>query len=398
MITTSKRNLARSTKFNIKLDFSRSHGSYLYDHHTQKEYLDFFGMYASLPLGYNHPIFNTSEFKEEYLRTASFKVNNCEFVSAETLAFDRLFVEYAGKNLFKHFHYTCTGALAVEAAIKTCIEHGGCRLPRILSFNNSFHGINSYGGFVTSRFSGADARLNGFPEIFSVKVDCDLNQVEEEILKNHLTCILVEPIQCSSGDRHHDKHFFQGLRELCNLYKVPLVFDEIQVGFGGTGKLWYFEYLDIVPDVVIFGKKTQLSGIMVREGFGEIFSPGKNIRLEVTWDGDVADMVRCKHIIKAYEENNILQNVCKQAELLKTGLSKFKQIKNLRNCGLIMAFDLKNRIERDKIVDGLFKNGFLCNSTADRSIRLRPNLNLSAQDVNEALRIFKTVLENEYVD
>ena len=185
----SQRNIARSSKFNINVDFNKSQGSMLYDTNTEKEYLDFFGMYASLPLGYNHPIFKTKQFIDEYMRASSFKINNCEFTSNETLEFDRIFESFAGCSEFTKFHYTCTGALAVEAAIKTCIEYTDGRQPQILSFNNSFHGINSYGGFVTSRFPGADARLNGFPEIFSIKIDCDLDQVKYE-LKNKIDFVV----------------------------------------------------------------------------------------------------------------------------------------------------------------------------------------------------------------
>ena len=383
------KNLAKSSKFNIQIDFNKCHDSYLYDKKTNREYLDFFGMYASLPLGYNHSIFRTEEFRNEYLRAGTFKINNCEFTSDETLEFDRMFTEYAGKGVFKYFHYTCTGALAVESAIKTCIEHNDCRAPKVLSFNNSFHGINSYGGFVTSRFPGADARLEGFPEIFSIKVDCDLNKVEEKLSSENITCVLVEPIQCSAGDIYYGKRFFKGLRDLCDKYKVPLVFDEIQVGFGGTGKLWYYEHLDITPDIVIFGKKTQLSGIMVKEELGSIFAPGRGIRLEVTWDGDVADMIRCKYIIKAYERCGILYNVIAQSALLREGLSEIKEIQNLRNCGLIMGFDLESREYRDIIVKNLYNNGLICNRTGEKSIRLRPNLNISRKEVMESLEIFK---------
>ena len=388
------RNIARSSKFGLKVDFKKSHGSYLFDKNSNREFLDLFGMYASLPLGYNHPIFKTKEFLEEYNNIASFKINNCEFVSDETLEFDQLFSSFAGRGIFKHFHYSCTGALAVEAAIKTCIEHRGHENPRILSFNNSFHGINSYGGFVTSRFSGADVRLNGFPEVFSVKVDCDLAQVEEQILKHEITCVLVEPIQCSAGDIYHSQAFFKGLSRLCKEHGVPLVFDEIQIGFGGTGKLWYYEHLDVVPDIVIFGKKTQLSGIMVREEFGSIFAPGKGVRLEVTWDGDATDMVRCKHIMKAYKEYNILENVNNQSEKLLSGLKDIKMIENLRNSGLIIGFDLTNREIRDIMIEELYKHRLICNSTGSKSIRLRPNLAITGEEVDAALEIFRFIDDN----
>ena len=145
-------------------------------------------------------------------------------------------------------------------------------------------------------------------------------------------------------------------------------------------------------DIVIFGKKTQLSGIMAKEHMGEIFSPGRNIRLEVTWDGDVSDMIRCKYTMKAYKEYNILSNVSEKSKILIEGLSQFSKLKNLRNCGLIVGFDLKNSLERDTLVSELFNNGLLCNSTGEKSIRLRPNLNLSNKDIDSALKIFSTSL------
>jgi L-lysine 6-transaminase len=171
------------------------------------------------------------------------------------------------------------------------------------------------------------------------------------------------------------------------------VFDEIQIGFGGTGKVWYFQHLDIVPDIVIFGKKTQLSGIMAQEKYGEIFNPKNSIRLEVTWDGDVADMVRCKYIMKAYEKNNILDNVNKQSKAIMGGLSDIEEILNLRNCGLIIGFDLPNSQKRDIVVDKLYKNGLICNKTGQKSVRFRPNLNVNEKEIDHALQIIKETIK-----
>jgi L-lysine 6-transaminase len=378
-------NIAKNSKFNIKIDFDKSHDSFLYDKNTEREYLDFFGMYASLPLGYNHKIFQTEEFKNEILSTSTFKVNNCEFVSDETLEFDRLFSEYAGSGNYKHFHYCCTGALAVEAAIKACLQYKNFHSPKIISFNNSFHGVNSYGGFVTSRFWPANLKLDGFPEILSCKLAASLKRVEEELMKSPTTCILVEPIQCSAGDIHLRKEFLVGLRALADSYDVPLVFDEIQIGFGATGKLWYYEHLDIEPDILIFGKKTQLSGIMAKDKHSQIFQKENITRLEVTWNSDVVDMVRCKHIIKAYKKYNILENVENVSQVLISSLEKNKKIKNLRNAGLIIGFDLEDTQSRNKFVKDLYNVGLLCNSTGRRSIRLRPNLNLTPEEAELAI-------------
>ena len=109
-----------------------------------------------------------------------------------------------------------------------------------------------------------------------------------------------------------------------------MIFDEIQIGFGATGNLWYFQHLEILPDVVIFGKKTQLSGIMTTEKMSDIFKKKNSIRLEVTWDGDVSDMIRCKYIMKAYMKYDILSNVRRSSKYLVDEMKKINQLKNIR--------------------------------------------------------------------
>ena len=387
-------NIARGSIFNIKLDFEKSEGSYIYDKNTNKYYLDFFGMYASLPLGYNHNIFKTREFLEDVLRTSHIKVTNCEFISQETEDFDKVFSEYCNNGHFSNFHYCSTGALAVEAAIKTCLHHKNYQAPNILSFRNSFHGVNSYGGFITDRFFSANKRLKGFPEVFSTKSSYNLEEVEKYLSNpfKPITCVMVEPIQCTAGDIHHDSQFFNKLRELCDKYEVPLIFDEIQIGFGATGKLWYYQHLDIVPDMVLFGKKTQVSGLMCTEKLNGIFEKENVPRLEVTWNSDTIDMIRSKHIIKAYKEYDILKNVEERGQQIKDILSDVPGIDNLRSIGLIIGFDLENQQARDRFMEVSRNRGMICNSTGVNSIRLRPNLALSPEDAEVGCQIIKKAL------
>ena len=136
-----------------------------------------------------------------------------------------------------------------------------------------------------------------------------------------------------------------------------------------------------------FWKKTQLSGIMVNEKFSKIFK--KPIRLEVTWDADLIDMVRCKFVIKALIKNNILENVQERSGQLKEGLLKIRGIKNLRNAGLLLAFDLENKNLRDKLVNSLFEKNMIVNPTKDNTIRLRPPLKLGSLEIDEAINKIK---------
>ena len=228
--------------------------------------------------------------------------------------------------------------------------------------------------------------------MFSIKLDMSISAVHNQLKSGDITCILVEPIQCSSGDIHHEASFFHDLQSLAAEYNVPVVYDEIQIGFGATGRLWYFEHLGTSPDIVVYGKKTQLSGIMAKEKFFETFSRENCTKLEVTWDADMLDMIRCKYIIRAYKEYGILENVKKQEKRLVSGLKSMPALKNIRNSGLIVGFDLQSVGKRDTIVKKLYKNGLICNQTGQKSIRVRPNLNLKDSETDIALDIIESSL------
>ncbi len=401
----------RSSIFKRKIDFNKSEGSYLFDINSKHKYLDFFGQYSTLAIGYNHPIFKTKEYLSELKSIGHQKITNCEILSSESLEFDKIFRNYTSKNLFSHYHYTCTGALAIEAAIKTAMDYKGKGFNRVISFKKSFHGINGYGGIFTDRFGPVNQRLKNFPGDYWGRVDNPvitykkgkkiinedlvnkvLNDIELIIKKDNNVCaILIEPIQCTYGDHYFPKSFFEGLRVICNKYDIPMIFDEIQVGFGATGKLWYFEHLTIDPDILVFGKKTQLSGIAVKNKFAKIFE--NSIRLEVTWDSDIIDMLRCKYIIQAYQEGNVLSNVRKMSSVLKEGLEKISELENVRYCGLLFAFDFDSKARRDSFLNQLIDKRMLCNPTGDKTIRLRPNLFVSIDEIEHSLSIIKAAVE-----
>ena len=401
----------RKSRYNIKIDFQKSFGSYIHDKNTENKYLDFFGQYATLSLGYNHPIFTSGEYIEKIKLISHQKIVNNEIASDEAQEFDELFRSFSSFNNFHFFHYSCTGALAVEAAIKTAIDYKKIENPKIISFKGSFHGINGYGGIVTDRFNPVNERLDGFPGSYWDKFDnptvinssrkstknSDIEEekifkkIEYEILnKKNICAILVEPIQCTNGDLYFTDNFFSGLREIASEHDIPLIFDEIQTGFCSTGHVWYYQSLPIIPDILIFGKKTQLSGIMVNKKFSSIFD--RPIRLEVTWDADLIDMVRCKYVIKAINENNLIQNAIDRSNQLISGLKNITKIKNLRHAGLLVGFDMENNKLRDKLVSDLFKKYLIVNPTKEKSIRLRPPLTVSSEEINSAIKIFTDCL------
>jgi len=384
----------KTSVFNIKIDFDKSKGSYVFDKTTNKYYLDFMGMYSSLPLGYNHEIFNSQMWKKDILRVSKLKLVNCEILSDEFDKFNSSFMSFAGIGKYSYSHYTCTGALANESAVKTAMWYKGPREDGyILSIKNSFHGINSIGNILTTRFNGVDLRLGDMPgKNFWPCVE-NIDKAIQHIKNSNknLQGIIVEPIQATYGDNYLKIKKLKELREVCTEYDIPLIFDEVQTGFCSTGKVWYCEHLGIEPDIITFGKKSQVSGILVKDSHSSVFEIPK--RLSVTFDGDLVDMVRCKYIIQAIKDYNLLDNVNNMGLYFRNQLDKFTDIKNIRNTGLLFAFDFDNKINRDSFVKKLYNNGMICNPTGNNSIRMRPNLAVSEKEIKAALEKIKIALK-----
>lgn len=403
----------RKSFYHIMFDFTKSRGAYLYDRNRQEFLLDLFGMYSSLPLGYNHPIFEEPGFRHAILEAASVKIPNNEMATVQADEFLDAFRRHPSMRSFADFHFTCTGALAVEAALKTARDYRGSKRPRVIAFKESFHGINGYGGLVTDRFGSVRHRLDDFPGPFSERLDNPViryqagvpqidvalrDRVLEQVdglcrsdVERNIVAVLVEPIQCTAGDYPFDPQFLIGLRRMCTRHDVPLIFDEVQTGFGGTGTMWYFEQVGVVPDIVAFGKKTQVSGIMVREPFGMIFD--RPVRLEVTWDGDVLDMIRCRYILEAYGRCQILENVRVRGAFLAKELQGLPRIQGVRQVGLFLAFDFETTQERDAYIRRLWEHHAIALSTQERTVRWRPNLALTQEEAEAALTRSSAALE-----
>ena len=157
-------------------------------------------------------------------------------------------------------------------------------------------------------------------------------------------------------------------------------------------KYGIFKISTLFPILLFLEKKHNYLVSWLMKNFQKFFK--KPIRLEVTWDADLIDMVRCKFVIKALIKNNILENVQERSGQLKEGLLKIPGIKNLRNAGLLLAFDLENKNLRDKLVNSLFEKNMIVNPTKDNTIRLRPPLSVSSLEIDEAINKIKSSMDS----
>lgn len=388
----------------IKIDLSNSKGSFVRNLNDGKDYLDFMGMYSTLAIGYNNEdLMDRFTNNFESINLLSNKITNCEFDSIAKETFSEVFKNELGKD-FESFYFTSTGALAVEAAIKTAFVSKLNPKGKILRFSGSYHGIYGIAGMLTDRFESVERRMKFFSKIdwpilnpyyddrsshlnlqsYDMAVE-ELHAMVKQY-KDELSGILVEPVQCTFGDHYIDKNYIKEIRSLCSSYNIPLIFDEIQTGFYTSGEKWYYQKLNIQPDILIFGKKAQLSGIMVKSGFDKIFNEGKI--LEATWDSCIIDMQRSHYIINILKEKgDTLDKINNQGFDFISKIQNLKYFKNIRHSGYLIALDCKDTDQRNMFIKRVRENRLLLNPTGEKSIRVRPHLLTSAATFDLAYKI-----------
>jgi 4-aminobutyrate aminotransferase/(S)-3-amino-2-methylpropionate transaminase len=210
--------------------------------------------------------------------------------------------------------------------------------------------------------------------------------------------VLVEPIQCEGGLRLASNGFFQRLRLLTRLYDVPLMFDEVQTGWGPTGKLWAHELFDLPcpPDVVIWAKKAQNGVLFVSEDLATFFQEEK--KFNTTWEGDSVGMLR----LLGYLDRLDLEQVKRTGALARQGLDQLaKEYKHLvqgvRGHGAMLAFDVVRADWREWLRDRAFRNGLILLPAGERTLRFYPRYDMEPTAIEEAIALLRKALA-ELVD
>jgi L-lysine 6-transaminase len=313
------------------------------------------------------------------------------------------------------------GALAVENALKAAFDWKvrknlaagkGERGGSVLHFQEAFHGRS---GYTLSLTNTADPRKYqyfprfdwprvtnpklSFPitdEVLAGVLEAEERAVAEirQALADHpddIAALILEPIQGEGGDNHFRPEFLRKLRELADENEFLLIFDEIQTGFATTGRWWCFEHFGVTPDILAFGKKTQVCGICAADRLDEVESVFKvPSRINSTWGGNLVDMVRCQRYIEIIEDEALLDNARRVGQVLLDGVRGFEaefpgRVSNGRGLGMLVAFDLPDGETRTAVRLEMRKEGVLGMPSGTRSIRFRPPLNLTAEEAREGL-------------
>lgn len=390
----------------IVVDLELSRGTSLVDARTKKRYLDCSSQYASLPLGWNHE--DLEVHAEDMGFYAMNKVANPDFYSEPLADFVKCFGEMAPR--FKHFFFVEGGSLAVENALKAAFDWKARKLGLseeeagkldVIHLEQSFHGRSGYTLSITNTVPNKTALFPKFqwtriknPKIHFPLVDCEvakdeeasLRQAEEALKSNRVAAIILEPIQGEGGDNHFTPRYFSALRELADKYEAMLILDEVQTGVGLTGKMWAYEHFGIIPDMISFGKKTQVCGFASTTRIDEV--PDNVFRLSSrinsTWGGNLIDMIRFTHIAEIIQKDRLVEQAAVVGDYFLKRLREVPRITNVRGRGLMLAFDLETHDSRNEALHRMQQEMTIL-GCGERSIRIRPSLIFTMADADEAI-------------
>ncbi|HYR91181.1 MAG TPA: aminotransferase class III-fold pyridoxal phosphate-dependent enzyme [Terriglobia bacterium] len=241
-----------------------------------------------------------------------------------------------------------------------------------------------------ARPAAADLDVLNFVESQRANLSPDVIQRSQRV-----AAVLVEPIQGEGGVRLASARFMRKLRLLTSIYDVPLVFDEVQTGWGMTGRLWAHQLFDLPcpPDVVIWAKKAQNGILFVSERLATFFQEEK--KFNTTWEGDSVGMVRLLALLDKLDLDQV-QRTGKQARNGLEALARqYSQIlKNVRGAGVMLAFDVMRADWRDALRERAFRRGLLLLPAGDRGLRFYPRYNTEPAAIDEALSILRLAIED----
>ncbi len=412
------------------LDIEKSKGMWLYDSRYDRKFLDFFGFFATSALGMNHPKMFEPEFLKKLQRTAINKVTNSDIYTVEYAEFVDTLSKIATPSYFRYFFFVSGGALAVENALKTAFDwkvrknlsHGrGEKGYKVIHLREAFHGRTGYTIALTNTFDPNKIKYFpkfNWPRVTNPKITFPLEgknlekvkELEKKSLEemqraidenpDDIAAFIMEPIQGEGGDNHFRGEYIRAVQEICRKNDIMFIVDEVQTGVGVTGKWWAHEHFNVQPDIMAFGKKMKVCGIMVGKKVDEVEDNVFHVssRINSTWGGNIVDMVKAQRILEIIHEDNLVNNAAKMGNSMLKTLHELEEkypekVSNVRGRGIFDAFDLATTEMRDKFFKETYRNGLLTLKCGPKGIRFRPPLIISEDEITLAHEIMDRTLK-----
>src|SRR5881275_3010095 len=375
--------------FRLVYDTRASRGSWVIDARSGEKYLDLYTFFASAPLGSNpRGLADDPDFLAVLAEVAANKPANPDMYTTHYAQFAETFARVLGDPALPHLFFVEGGALAVENALKCAFDWKSRRNEaagrpaglgtKVLHLTCAFHGRSGYTLSLTNTDPVKTERFPvfGWPRIEVPAVRFPLAEhlaeteaAEQRALRqaeaafrdhpHDIACFIAEPIQSEGGDNHLRPEFLQAMQRLCRENDALFVLDEVQTGVGATGTAWAYQQLGLEPDIVAFGKKVQLGGIMAGRRVDEVPDNVFHVssRINSTWGGNLTDMVRARRILEVIESDGLIERAAELGAHLLAGMreigAKHPDVSDVRGRGLMCALTLPSPELRNAIVSRL---------------------------------------------
>ena len=346
------------------------------------EYLDLYGGHAVISIGHAHPHY--VEMIGKQVAQLGFYSNSVINTLQQDVA-DRL-GELSGYNDYQFFLIN-SGAEANENALKLASFYNG--RTRVLVQEKAFHGRTSLAVEATHN-PKIIAPINANGHVTYLPMN-DLPAWEAELAKGDVCAVMIECIQGVGGIRLVTLEFMKGLRELCDQYNTVLICDEIQCGYGRSGKFFAHQHTGIRPDIITvakgIGNGFPMGGVIISPKFEPVYG-----QLGTTFGGNHLACAAAIAVLDVMKQECLVDNAAKIGTYLMEELKKFPQIKEVRGQGLMIGMEFEEPIKeiRRKL---LFEQKVFTGVSGTHVIRLLPPLCLSKAETDEFLARFKKVLE-----
>jgi L-lysine 6-transaminase len=360
---------------------------------------------------------------------AAGKPANPDMYTTHLAEFVETFARVLGDPALPHLFFVEGGALAVENALKTAFDWKSRRNEaagrsrdlgtKVMHLRRAFHGRS---GYTMSLTNTDPAKTDRYPAFDWPRIDvpavtfplekhrAEVEAAEARVLAqaqaafeanpHDIACFIAEPIQAEGGDNHMRPEFLQAMQAMCHTYDALFVLDEVQTGVGITGTAWAYQQLGLEPDVVAFGKKVQVGGIMAGRRVDEVADNVFHVssRINSTWGGGLVDMVRSRRNLEIIEADGLFDHAAKAGSYLLSELQGLGDrhsalVSNVRGRGLMCAIDLPDPGLRDRAIGMAREAQVLLLPCGERTIRFRPALNVTTDELKAGVRALDGVLD-----
>jgi acetylornithine/succinyldiaminopimelate/putrescine aminotransferase len=380
---------AQTSDFPLMLEIEKAEGVYMYGANGEK-YLDLISGIGVSNVGHRHPhvLKGIQQQLDKYMHLMVYG----EFVQAPQVKLAEAISKTLPENLSISY-FVNSGSEAVEGAMKLAKKYTG--RTELISCYNAYHGSTQGSWSLTGSEDFKRAYRPLLPDVNHIWYN---NFEELERITDRTAAVFIETVQGEAGLRVAENNWLQAVRERCNQTGTLLVLDEIQCGFGRTGTFWAFEQFDVVPDILLcakgMGGGMPIGAFISSEEIMGVFRNNPILGHMTTFGGHPVSCSASLATLEVIQQENLLAGVPKKAELFKTIL-KHPAIKEIRNCGLMMAaemesFEVLKPVIDQAILDGVLTDWFLF---CDNSMRIAPPLTISEPEIEIACNIILKAID-----